>query len=171
MQPTITTKRLLLRPFNRNDAATVARLAGDKRVSDMTKNIPYPYSEDMAVDWICSHESEYESGRSVVYAITLKSDDAVIGALGFVEITDNVGTLGYWLGCDYWGQGITPEAVNGMVNYYKEHHNLKGLAATHFVENHRSRAVIGKLGLSYVEDTEIELQGKQRAISVHRMMF
>ncbi len=82
MQPSITTERLLLRPFSHNDAATVAKLAGDKRVSDMTKNIPYPYSQDMAVEWIKTHKPQYESGHSVVYAITQKGDDGVIGALG-----------------------------------------------------------------------------------------
>ncbi|MCF6437720.1 GNAT family N-acetyltransferase [Pseudoalteromonas sp. MMG022] len=171
MQPIITTARLILRPFDFDDAATVAKLAGDKRVSDMTKNIPYPYSQDMATEWISTHQSQYESGESVVYAITQRGDNSVIGALGFVEIVNNVGTLGYWLGCDYWGQGIAPEAVNGLVSYYRKHHYLQGLEATHFVENTRSRAVIGKLGLSYVEDTEITLKGKQRAISAHRVMF
>ncbi|NOU52164.1 GNAT family N-acetyltransferase [Pseudoalteromonas sp. JBTF-M23] len=171
MQAIINTERLVLRPFKQSDAKRVAQLAGDKRISEMTKNIPYPYSEDMAIEWIATHPAQFASGHSVVYAITTIECDDVIGTLGFVDINEGVGTLGYWLGVDFWGQGFAPEAVKGLVHYYQNEKGLKGLEATHFVENSRSRAVIEKLGLQYVEDTQIEVRGEQRTISVHRVRF
>ncbi|CAH9061130.1 hypothetical protein PSECIP111951_02423 [Pseudoalteromonas holothuriae] len=169
MQNIITTERLALRAFELTDAAQVAKLAGDKRVSEMTKNIPHPYSEQMAIDWIATHDALFKSGKGVNYAITKQGDDNVIGTVSFVEFSNGVGTLGYWLGFEYWGQGFMPEAVNALVHHYQ--HKLKGLAATHFTENTRSRKVIEKLGLYYVEDTMIEICGEQRDISVHQVAF
>ncbi|BBN83774.1 N-acetyltransferase [Pseudoalteromonas sp. A25] len=171
MQAIISTERLVLRPFKQSDATRVAKLAGDKCISEMTKNIPYPYSEVMAVQWIATHKAQFESGNSVVYAITRTQSDDVIGSLGFVEINEGVGTLGYWLGVDFWGQGFALEAVKGLVHYYRNEKGLRGLEATHFAENTRSRTVIEKFGLQYVQDSKIEVRGEQRAICMHRVQF
>ena len=47
-QPVLETERLLLRPLTPDDAATVARLAGNREIAHTTISIPHPYSEDQA---------------------------------------------------------------------------------------------------------------------------
>ena len=42
--PTLTTERLVLRPFSMEDADAVAALAGARQVAEMTLLIPHPYS-------------------------------------------------------------------------------------------------------------------------------
>ena len=106
MQPSIETPRLLLRPFRLSDSQRVALLAGQKIISDMTANIPHPYTEEMAMEWIGAHSEKFEHKSAVIFAITIKGSDSIIGAVSFPFLKDGVAILGYWLGTDYWGKEL-----------------------------------------------------------------
>ena len=86
MQENITTKRLILRPFRLSDSDRVAELAGNKIIADMTANIPHPYEPHIAMDWIRRHKSQFEENKGVVYAITLKGGDDIIGTVSFPKL-------------------------------------------------------------------------------------
>src|SRR5690554_5376757 len=83
--PTIHLERLILRPFNFDDAEVVKELAGDKHIAEMTLNIPYPYEDGMAEEWIEKHDDNFNEDRILTLAITHKEDKYLIGAmsLGF----------------------------------------------------------------------------------------
>jgi [ribosomal protein S5]-alanine N-acetyltransferase len=49
-QPTLTTERLIIRPYCLSDAKEVQRLIGDRDVVDTLLNVPYPYEDGMAED-------------------------------------------------------------------------------------------------------------------------
>lgn len=83
--PTIHLERLILRPFNFDDAEVVKELAGDKHIAEMTLNIPYPYEDGMAEEWIEKHDDNFNEDCILTLAITHKEDKYLIGAmsLGF----------------------------------------------------------------------------------------
>ncbi|MEZ9412560.1 GNAT family N-acetyltransferase [Vibrio lentus] len=161
MQQDIETERLILRPFRLSDSARVAKLAGEKIIADMTANIPHPYEPFMAEDWIQTHQHLFTTNEGVVYAITLKGDDRIIGAVSFPKLQNGLGVLGYWLGVQYWGNGIAFEASKGLVEHGKRYHGLKQLEVMHLVDNERSKSVIKKLGVSYVENRKLRGQGQE----------
>jgi RimJ/RimL family protein N-acetyltransferase len=80
--PTLTTERLVLRPFARTDAADLQQLAGAYEVASTTLTIPHPYERAMAEDWIATHRAAFQRGEQVVVAITSGATGALMGAIG-----------------------------------------------------------------------------------------
>lgn len=83
-QPTLETKRLVLRAFCPSDAADVQSMAGDYEVAKMTENIPHPYSDGMAEQWISTHHEDWIARDRVTWAVRLNKDDKLIGCIGLV---------------------------------------------------------------------------------------
>ncbi|EOK5722061.1 GNAT family N-acetyltransferase [Vibrio vulnificus] len=167
MQQVIESERLILRPFSLSDAKRVSELAGDKQISEMTANIPYPYSISDAENWIRTHAELFLSGKGIVYAIVLKESSELIGAISFPKLENGLGILGYWLGVPYWGCGYATEASKFLILFSKKHYGLTRLKVMHLVENERSKSVIKKLGVKYVGDQTNRMQGKDREVSVY----
>src|SRR5438105_534326 len=103
-QPTLTTPRLVLRPFRLEDASDVQRLAGERDIAATTLRIPHPYLDGMAEAWLATLQPRYEKGEAVVFAITRREDGAFLGAIGLEIAREHErAELGYWIGKPYWG--------------------------------------------------------------------
>lgn len=139
---TLTTERLVLRPFRRSDVTVFARLAGDWAVASMTSDIPHPLSESQAMAWL-------RPGRGEVrFAIEL--DGRLIGGAGFYRRRSGAAELGFWLGQPWWGCGYATEATTAVVRYGFEARRLPGFTSSHFVDNQASEGVLRKLGFEPV---------------------
>jgi RimJ/RimL family protein N-acetyltransferase len=46
------TERLMLRRPTLADVKAIARLAGDRRIAEMTRRLPHPYLEDHAIEFV-----------------------------------------------------------------------------------------------------------------------
>jgi ribosomal-protein-alanine N-acetyltransferase len=70
--PVLQTQRLILRPFTLEDAPIVQRLAGAYEVAATTLNMPHPYQDGMAQQWISSQRAKHEKGEVVDFAIVIR---------------------------------------------------------------------------------------------------
>lgn len=150
--PILETPRLTLRPFRTQDASLVQQYVGIREVADVTLNIPHPYLDGMAEGWIALHEPDFASGKSVCLALTLKNDDAIIGAVG-ISLNSEVasGELGYWLGLPYWNNGYMTEAAQALVNYAFKELNLTCINSHHLARNPASGRIMQKIGMKLQE--------------------
>ena len=149
-RPTLTTPRLLLRPFDLADAPDVHRLAGERAIASTTQNIPHPYEEGMAEQWIGTHQEHYEHGRQVILAIVLRADNALMGGIGLrLNPPHSNAELGYWLGVPYWNQGYGTEAARAMVAYGFEILGLHRIHASHMTRNPASGRIMQKIGMTH----------------------
>jgi ribosomal-protein-alanine N-acetyltransferase len=150
MQPTLQTKRLILRPFELTDGDDVRRLAGDRAIADTTLQIPHPYEVGMAEEWILTRGPRFEAGEEVVFAVVLRESGELIGAMGLViEGKFRKAELGYWIGRPYWGNGYCTEAGQAVLEYGFQALNLNRIHAYHFKRNPASGRVMQKLGLKH----------------------
>ena len=147
--PSLTTPRLILRPFASADASDVERLAGVWEIADTTLNIPHPYPEGAGLRWIKTHTAAWENGTSLTLAIAQRATpDTLIGAVSLVIAREHArGELGYWIAVAEWGRGYATEAARAMAAFGFGKLELHRIQARHFTRNQASGIVMQKLGM------------------------
>lgn len=148
-QPSLQTRRLILRPFAPSDAADVQRLAGAPEIADTTLHIPHPYPDGAAEAWIATHSRRFSDGASAVFAIVEGGTGRLVGAIG-LEITtaNDSAEMGYWIGRPYWNRGYCTEAAEAVVRYGFGTLDLNRIQAWHFSRNPASGRVMQKVGMT-----------------------
>ena len=164
---TLTTERLILRPWRQSDLDDFFEYASVEGVGEMAG---WPHHENKEITQMIL--DNFIEGKKT-FAIVL--DDKVIGSLGiekyneewFPELKDKrCRAIGYVLSKDYWGKGIMTEAVKEVIRYLFEVEKLDCILCGHFLHNNRSGRVIEKCGFKHhsfqkyttrmntIEDTE-----------------
>jgi|LFRM01.2.fsa_nt_gb ribosomal-protein-alanine N-acetyltransferase len=146
------TPRLILRPFKVEDYKDVFDYASDKDVGPMAGWEPHKTLDDskLIVDMFIQEKK--------VLAIEYKNK--VIGSIGLEELShdpypSHLGReIGFVIGKEYWGQGLTLEALTEVVRYCFDVLNFEYLIANHYDFNHQSKRVIEKCGFKFLE-TEV----------------
>ena len=142
----IQTDRLVLRPPEPGDAPCIHRLIGEWEVARMTANVPHPYEDGMAEDWIAKSVRELEAGEAYHVAVTRSDTPDLIGAVGLGLPEQRAPVLGYWIGRPYWGQGYATEAAGGLVAFGFDALGVEKVIASVMLENLASGRVLDKLG-------------------------
>jgi len=164
MIPTIKTERLILRAFDAADAPAVQKLAGAFEIADTTLNIPHPYEDGMAEEWIATHQQAFQKSTEITFAITLKESGELIGAIGIMNIGNGCGELGYWIGLPWWNRGYCTEAGREVIRFALGELQLNELHAYHLSRNPASGCILQKLGFTHEKNTprpRVEM-GKRR---------
>ena len=150
MRSTLDTARFLLRPFTLADADDVTRIVSDRELAATTLNIPHPYEPGMAAAWIATHADGLHRQSPVVFAVTRRDGDELVGAIGLsLEAEHHRAELGYWVARAAWGQGVCTEAARAVLQYGFGVLGLERIFAHHFAGNPASGRVMQKLGMRH----------------------
>lgn len=92
----------------------------------------------------------YESGRGMRWGIIWKESGQFLGTVGLnnLNVRAKKAEVGYELHPDFWGKGITKEAVSEILRYCFEERELYRIGAVTFPENEPSSGLLKKLGFS-----------------------
>ena len=149
-QPTTSSDRLILRPCTLADAPDIHRMVADRDIASTTLLIPHPYEDGMAAEWIGTHQSKFEWGEQIIFAIVLRADGSLLGNITLrINQSDEHGELGYWIGKPYWNMGYATEATQAVIRYGFEVLGLQRIFAGHFTRNPASGRVMQKAGMTY----------------------
>lgn len=157
----IETKRLILRPFGEGDAEPMFRnWASDPQV---TKFLTWPVhgslevSKQVVKSWI----EGYGDLNNYQWAIEWKEIGEPVGSISAVKTDDRTksATIGYCIGQNWWGLGITPEALQAVLAFFFDEVGMNCVNACHDFRNPNSGKVMKKCGMVY--------EGTRRAVGVN----
>src|SRR5260221_6317 len=135
-------------PFLAPDALHVAPLAGMPELADTTLNLPPPYPQGAAAEWIKAHEPAWNGGTSAPFAIAAKDTGALVGAISLmIKPEHRRAELGYWIALKFWNRGYATEASQRLLDFGFEVLGLHRIEARHFLRNPASGQVMKKLGM------------------------
>lgn len=144
------TERLILRPWSDADAESLYEYAKDDRIG-IAAGFPPHTSVENSREVIKTVLSEPET-----YAVCLKEDNKPIGSIGLMigkqsnlDLPENEGEIGYWIGVPFWGRGLIPEAVRELTRYAFADLGLQTLWCGYFDGNEKSKRVQEKCGFIY----------------------
>ena len=136
-----------VRTFRPGDADSIARQADDRQVwINLRDRFPHPYTVDDARGWIAGL-----LGRPIATDFAIEVDGRAVGAIGCVpgeDVSRRSAEIGYWLGREYWGRGITSAAVREVTRLLLDRPAFCRLHATVFAPNLASARVLEKAGYS-----------------------
>jgi len=151
--PPLETERLKLRPFRAEDAADLHRLINDWEVCRTLAAVPFPYSRDLADEWITSTQASLAEGRAYHVAITGQEADreVIVGGAGLrIDRAARCARLGYWVARRYWGHGVASEAAGRLARWALANLDLDTVQATVATDNPGSIAVLRRIGFRHV---------------------
>ena len=143
------TDRLILRPFRISDAQKMY----DNWASDpeVTRFLTWPThtSVDVARKVLDHWVASYEKPDYYQWAICLKENDEPIGSMAIVDGDFRIGRaeIGYCISRNWWGKGITAEALQAAIDYLFGDVGMNRIEARHDVNNPNSGKVMQKCGL------------------------
>lgn len=147
-RPQLRTDRLLLRPFQLDDAVQLERLINDRLIAFNTCSIDYPYLPGQGTEWIGPQADLWRQGKSAVFAICTLDANELMGAIGLeINEIDQRAELGFWLGQGYRQQGYCREAARAVVEYGLTTLALNKIQAQYFRRNPASGKVLQKIGM------------------------
>lgn len=144
----ISTDKCVIRPWRRGDEPSLVRHADNRNVwMNVRDTFPSPYRISDARTWV---EVATRVLSDQVWAIDVAG--FAVGGIGLhpdQDVHRYNAEIGYWLGEEFWGQGIATEAVHAITRYALEQRGLVRVYAAVFEWNRASMRVLEKCGYEF----------------------
>ena len=156
--PLITSNRLLLRPWQDDDAPLLYRYASDPDVGPRAGWAPHQSVAESL------HIIQTVFRNPTTWAIIRKEDDLLVGAIGYgpscdchLPAREGEPTVGYWIAKPFWNQGLCTEALQLLIAHLRQQNEsnennevsaptIPSLISGHFIDNPASGRVMEKCG-------------------------
>ena len=166
MKLTLESKRLILRPWQMDDAeAMFSNWANDPEVTKYLTWNPHNNVEETKMllsMWI----EEYEKPERINFAITIKETGQLIGGIDVVGYLDGTPVIGYCSSKSVWNNGYMTEACKCLLHYLFSQ-GYKEVRIDAEVDNIASNRVIQKCGgvFQFQEIQDVPLKNKKVTIN------
>ena len=142
MNDTFGTERLLMRPLRVDDADALFAAYNDAELMRYWSS--GPHADVAETRAYLAPRVDKDDWRS--WAITLRSDDRVIGTVLAGQRRAGVVEIGYLLARSAWGRGYAREAVSGLIDLLLRDEGNRRVFADTDPDNVASNALLSALG-------------------------
>jgi RimJ/RimL family protein N-acetyltransferase len=152
--PTLTTPRLVLRAFTKEDVDAMYYVL---REEDVLRYFPPtdPLPRDRVQKMILGLLKHWDARGYGLWAVESRSTGVLMGRCGLQWLPDTEEVeVDFILGKAFWGQGFATEAGRASLQYGFEELRFERVAGIVHVENIASQRVLEKLGMALVEQRE-----------------
>lgn len=146
---TLSTKRLVLRPFTMGDAPNLFKIVQE---TDIFRYFPNktPWEMEKVERNIKYQFEQWQVHGYGQMAVTLAVTGQLLGWCGLEFISDtNETEVGYLLSKTFWGKGYATEAAKASVKFGLENIGLKQIIGLTDPENIASQRVLEKCGMTF----------------------
>jgi ribosomal-protein-alanine N-acetyltransferase len=147
--PELHTPRLHLRRITADDIPALLKHGNNANIAKYVRSVPHPYTEPQAVFRISYVLQGFKEKSRYVFAIILKETGELIGETGLHLDNATTAQMGYWIGEEFWNNGLASEAVAAVLKYGFEKLGLEKIYATHHEENPASGKVMVNNNMPY----------------------
>jgi RimJ/RimL family protein N-acetyltransferase len=154
----LTTPRLLLRTFRRDDLPLYAALNADP---DVVRYLEGPLAREDSDDIAAWAQECYAREGLGLLAVERRQDGAFLGMCGLLHqrsYPEDV-EVAWRLAREHWGHGYATEAATGWLDHGFGTLNLPRVISITDAPNLRSLAVMRRLGMVFDHEAEIEDMG------------
>lgn len=144
----ISTDRLVLRPFEEADVPALAEMMNDELVAVWT-SVPAPYGEDDARDWIARRApAERAEGRGIVFAVAEFLTQRLVGTIVLKDTDWRLLTAQASYATAPWarGEGYASESVLAVAQWLFHDQKFERLELRTAADNAAAQQVAQKLG-------------------------
>jgi RimJ/RimL family protein N-acetyltransferase len=155
----IRTPRLLLRNWRDDDRDLFHEINSDRQIMEF---FPFRLNRDQAGALMDRLRRKIDGTGKGFLAVEIRETGECIGFTGLAPVdmgpvfADGAHEIGWRLAPRYWGMGYATEAANASLDYGFAHFALDEIVAFAIPENHRSLAVMRRLGMRRDESRDFD---------------
>jgi len=157
-----------LRSWQLSDLETLVKHANNRNVwLNVRDHFPHPYTRAAGEDWLL-HATQQDPESN--FAIDV--DGNAVGGIGVMlqhDVAYRSGEVGYWLGEEYWGRGITTDALRAITDFALDKFHLCRIYALVFEWNLASCRVLEKAG--YTLEARLRKSATKNGQTIEQLLF
>jgi ribosomal-protein-alanine N-acetyltransferase len=150
-RPTISTTRLLLRPWRDDDLDAFAAMNADPRVMQFFPKLLTRADSDAAIE---RHRRHFDRHGFGIWSVEAPGVAPFVGRVGLAAFEADVPfapciEMGWRLAFEHWGKGYATEAARAAAGFAFDVLGLREVVSFTVPANTRSRAVMERLGMTH----------------------
>ncbi|PCI98523.1 MAG: GNAT family N-acetyltransferase [Flavobacteriales bacterium] len=134
-----------LRELVSHDKFVISTLLNNKKIWDNLRDyIPFPYAVEDADEFI-----EFTKTKKPIQNFGIDYNGEICGVISIIvqeDIYQKTAEIGYWIGEEYWGNGIGTESIKLITEYGFQKLNIERIHAGIFAYNKASMTILEKNG-------------------------